>query len=135
MDSIKVSKIKSILLWTLWGSHPGACSICWYRCPFVFMIMNSFKGTVRDAGKRDFRIAGSPVSGEIVRRCFRGIFSGILATACLYWICVAGFTAVHHGLRFLSLSQVQIEDLQPPVRTDLARMSIPIHITLIPVFR
>ncbi|MBU9736794.1 carbohydrate ABC transporter permease [Diplocloster agilis] len=133
MDSIKVSKIKSILLWTL-AVILGLFYLLVSLLPFVFMIMNSFKEQFEMLVKGIFELPDhlylgnyeAVLQGNFFRYFGNSLFVLVVSLALLLFITACAS---------YPLARFKLKICSPLYALIVACMSIPIHITLIPVFK
>ena len=133
MDSVKISKIKSKLLWTL-AVILGLFYLLVSLIPFLFMIMNSFKEQFEMLVKGIFELPEhlylgnyeAVLQGNFFRYFGNSLFVLIVSLALLLFITACAS---------YPLARFRLKICSPLHALIVACMSIPIHITLIPVFK
>lgn len=133
MDQYKKSKVKKIISWTI----AMIFAIFWFvvaLLPFVFMALNSFKD------KFEMMVSGVfalPQKWDVSN--YVGVFQGnfwryFLNSVIVLAICLCLLLFISACASY-PLSRFKFKLCDPIYALIIACMSIPIHITLIPVFR
>lgn len=133
MDQYKKSKVKKIVSWTI----AMIFAIFWFvvaLLPFIFMALNSFKD------KFEMMVSGVfalPQKWDISN--YVGVFQGnfwryFLNSVIVLAICLCLLLFISACASY-PLSRFKFKLCDPIYALIIACMSIPIHITLIPVFR
>lgn len=133
MDEIRISKIKKIISWTIAFILAFICLVVSFM-PFVFMALNSFKG------KFEMLVSGVFALPESLNWSnFQEVIHGNFLKFFLNSVIVLAISLTL--LLFISacasypLSRFKFKWANPIYGIIVACMSIPIHITLIPVFK
>lgn len=133
MDSFKKSRVKSITCWTI----AFIFAIFWLIVsfmPFVFMVLNSFKEKFEMLTKGVFQLPDT-LNWSNYTEVLSGGFGGYFKNS----VIVLGISLVL--LLFIAscasypLARFKFKLAQPIYALIVACMSIPVHITLIPVFK
>ena len=133
MDQYKKSKVKKIISWTI----AMIFAIFWFvvaLLPFIFMALNSFKD------KFEMMVSGVfalPQKWDVSN--YVGVFQGnfwryFLNSVIVLAICLCLLLFISACASY-PLSRFKFKLCDPIYALIIACMSIPIHITLIPVFR
>jgi ABC-type sugar transport system, permease component len=133
MEVAKASKRKSILSWSI----AWLLGLCWTAVatlPFVFMIINSFKERFEMLTKGIFSLPDAwnlenykvIIEGNFIQYFINSVVVLVISLGILLFISACGA---------YPLSRFQFKLAKPIFALIVACMSIPIHITLIPVFK
>lgn len=133
MDSYKKSKAKSVTAWTI----AFILAIFWLAVsfmPFVFMVLNSFKEKFEMLTKGVFQLPDSlnwSNYTEVLKGGFGTYFKNsviVLAISLILLLFIAACASY-------PLARFKFKLANPIYALIVACMSIPVHITLIPVFK
>lgn len=133
MDSYKKSKVKSVTAWTV----AFILAIFWLAVsfmPFVFMVLNSFKEKFEMLTKGVFQLPDSlnwSNYTEVLKGGFATYFKNsviVLAISLILLLFIAACASY-------PLARFKFKLANPIYALIVACMSIPVHITLIPVFK
>jgi raffinose/stachyose/melibiose transport system permease protein len=133
MDKIKKSKIKKIISWTIAFIFAIICLVVSIM-PFVFMALNSFKE------KFEMLVSGVfllPVSFNLsnYKEVINGNFWRFFANSVIVLVISLTLLLFISACASYPLSRFKFKWAKPIYGIIVACMSIPIHITLIPVFK
>jgi raffinose/stachyose/melibiose transport system permease protein len=133
MNSIRTNRIRSRLLWGLAFFAAGVYLVI-SILPFIFMVLNSFKGKFEMLSKGIFVLPD--------RFDFSNYSTVLTGGFCHYFLNSVAVLAVSMCvLLFVSacasypLARFRFRFANPVYAAIVACMSIPVHITLIPIFR
>lgn len=133
MDNLKKSRIKSIVCWVF----AFILALIWLIVsflPFVFMVINSFKGKFEMLTKGVFQLPDSWYPENYIE-----VFKGNIGTYFLNSIIVLAISLtlllLISAFASYPLARFKFKLNKPIYGIIVACMSIPIHITLIPVFK
>lgn len=133
MDEIKKSRMKSIICWTAAFILATFYMVISFL-PFIFMVLNSFKEKFEMLVKGVFTLPDNFYTNnyiEVLTGNFRNFFSNsviVLAVSLFLLLMIAAFASY-------PLARFKFRLANPAYALIVACMSIPIHITLIPVFK
>lgn len=133
MDEIKKSRMKSIICWTAAFIMATFYMVISFL-PFIFMVLNSFKEKFEMLVKGVFTLPDNFYTNnyiEVLTGNFWNFFSNsviVLAVSLLLLLMIAAFASY-------PLARFKFRLANPVYALIVACMSIPIHITLIPVFK
>ena len=133
MDTIKANKRKSIIAWVV----ASILALCWMIIsilPFIFMVLNSFKEKFEMLTKGVFQLPDKLNWSNYTEVLTGGFFnyfknSVIVLTVSLLLLLFISACASYPLARF------RFKLANPIYAVIVACMSIPVHITLIPVFK
>jgi len=133
MDKYKKEKLKSRASWTaafffafIWLLVTGL--------PFVFMVLNSFKGQFEMLKKGVFQLPDSWYPENYIHVMKKGFTQYFFNSVILLAISLALLLFISACASY-PLSRMQFKLRKPIYALIIACMSIPIHVTLIPVFK
>lgn len=133
MDSYKKSKRKSIIAWTIAFILAIGAAIVSFM-PFVFMVLNSFKEKFEMLTKGVFQLPDKlnwSNYTEVLTGGFGNYFKNsviVLAVSLILLLFISACASY-------PLARFKFKMAQPIYAIIVACMSIPVHITLIPVFK
>lgn len=133
MDEIKKSRMKSIICWTAAFILATFYMVISFL-PFIFMVLNSFKEKFEMLVKGVFTLPDNFYTNnyiEVLTGNFWNFFSNsviVLAVSLFLLLMIAAFASY-------PLARFKFRLANPVYALIVACMSIPIHITLIPVFK
>lgn len=133
MDSYKKSKRKSIIAWTVAFILAIGAAIVSFM-PFVFMVLNSFKEKFEMLTKGVFQLPDKlnwSNYTEVLTGGFGNYFKNsviVLAVSLILLLFISACASY-------PLARFKFKMAQPIYAIIVACMSIPVHITLIPVFK
>lgn len=133
MDEIKKSRMKSIICWTAAFILATFYMVISFL-PFIFMVLNSFKEKFEMLVKGVFTLPDNFYTNnytEVLTGNFWSFFSNsviVLAVSLFLLLMIAAFASY-------PLARFKFRLATPVYALIVACMSIPIHITLIPVFK
>ena len=133
MDSYKKSKRKSIIAWTVAFILAIGAAIVSFM-PFVFMVLNSFKEKFEMLTKGVFQLPDKlnwSNYTEVLTGGFGNYFKNSVIVLAISLILLLFISACAS----YPLARFKFKMAQPIYAIILACMSIPVHITLIPVFK
>ena len=133
MDSYKKSKRKSIIAWTVAFILAIGAAIVSFM-PFVFMVLNSFKEKFEMLTKGVFQLPDKlnwSNYTEVLTGGFGNYFKNSVIVLAISLILLLFISACAS----YPLARFKFKMAQPIYATIVACMSIPVHITLIPVFK
>ena len=133
MDSYKKSKIKSIIAWTVAFILAIGAAIVSFM-PFVFMVLNSFKEKFEMLTKGVFQLPDKlnwSNYTEVLTGGFGNYFKNSVIVLAISLILLLFISACAS----YPLARFKFKMAQPIYAIIVACMSIPVHITLIPVFK
>lgn len=133
MDKYKKEKLKSRIAWTI-AFILAVFWACVAGVPFIYMVVNSFKGQFEMLQKGVFELPSSwaPTNYiEVIEKgFFRYFFNSVivLAVSLLLLLFIAACASY-------PLSRMEFKLRKPIYTFIIAVMSVPIHVTLIPIFK
>ena len=133
MDSYKKSKRKSIIAWTVAFILAIGAAIVSFM-PFVFMVLNSFKEKFEMLTKGVFQLPDKlnwSNYTEVLTGGFGNYFKNSVIVLAISLILLLFISACAS----YPLARFKFKMAQPIYAIIVACMSIPVHITLIPVFK
>lgn len=133
MDSYKKSKRKSIIAWTVAFILAIGAAIVSFM-PFVFMVLNSFKEKFEMLTKGVFQLPDKLNCSnytEVLTGGFGNYFKNSVIVLAISLILLLFISACAS----YPLARFKFKMAQPIYAIIVACMSIPVHITLIPVFK
>lgn len=133
MDSYKKSKRKSIIAWTVAFILAIGAAIVSFM-PFVFMVLNSFKEKFEMLTKGVFQLPDKLNCSnytEVLTGGFGNYFKNSVIVLVISLILLLFISACAS----YPLARFKFKMAQPIYAIIVACMSIPVHITLIPVFK
>ena len=133
MDSYKKSKRKSIIAWTVAFILAIGAAIVSFM-PFVFMVLNSFKEKFEMLTKGVFQLPDKlnwSTYTEVLTGGFGNYFKNSVIVLVISLILLLFISACAS----YPLARFKFKMAQPIYAIIVACMSIPVHITLIPVFK
>ena len=133
MDSYKKSKRKSIIAWTVAFILAIGAAIVSFM-PFVFMVLNSFKEKFEMLTKGVFQLPDKlnwSDYTEVLTGGFGNYFKNSVIVLAISLILLLFISACAS----YPLARFKFKMAQPIYAIIVACMSIPVHITLIPVFK
>ena len=133
MDSYKKSKRKSIIAWTVAFILAIGAAIVSFM-PFVFMVLNSFKEKFEMLTKGVFQLPDKLYWSnytEVLTGGFGNYFKNSVIVLAISLILLLFISACAS----YPLARFKFKMAQPIYAIIVACMSIPVHITLIPVFK
>ena len=133
MDSYKKSKRKSIIAWTVAFILAIGAAIVSFT-PFIFMVLNSFKEKFEMLTKGVFQLPDKlnwSNYTEVLTGGFANYFKNSVIVLAISLILLLFISACAS----YPLARFKFKMAQPIYAIIVACMSIPVHITLIPVFK
>lgn len=133
MDKYKVSKIKSRVSWTA----AVVLALVWLAVsllPFVFMVLNSMKGKFEMLSKGIFAPPDS-FNLENYVEVLKGGFWGFFLNSVIVVVISLALILFISACAAYPLSRFNFKWSGPIYAIIIAGMSVPIHVTLIPIFK
>lgn len=133
MDEIKISKVRKIISWTVAFILAIICLVVSFM-PFVFMALNSFKEKFEMLVSGVFSLPKS-FNLSNYREVLNGNFGRFFANSVIVLVISLTLLLFISACASYPLSRFRFKWANPIYGVIVACMSIPIHITLIPVFK
>lgn len=133
MDSYKKSKIKSVVAWSIAFILASFWLIVTFL-PFIFMVLNSFKGKFEMLTKGIFSLPDSWLPTNYVTVLTGGFWRFFINSVVVVAISLALLLLISAFASY-PLARFKFKLANPLYGLIVACMSIPLHITLIPVFK
>ena len=133
MDSYKKSKRKSIIAWTVAFILAIGAAIVSFM-PFVFMVLNSFKEKFEMLTKGVFQLPGK-LNWSNYTEVLTGGFGNYFKNSVIVLVISLILLLFISACASYPLARFKFKMAQPIYAIIVACMSIPVHITLIPVFK
>ncbi len=127
------SRVKSNIAWTV----AGILAVFWFMItaiPFLFMVINSFKGQFEMLQKGVFDLPDSWFPTNFIGVLENGFLSYFFNSVILLAICLTILLFITACASY-PLSRMKFKLRGPTYALIVACMSIPIHVTLIPIFK
>lgn len=133
MDKYKKEKLKSRIAWTIafilaifWASVAAV--------PFIYMVVNSFKGQFEMLQKGVFELPSSWAPTNYIEVLENGFFRYFLNSIIVLAISLILLLFISACASY-PLSRMEFKLRKPIYTFIIAVMSVPIHVTLIPIFK
>lgn len=133
MDKYKKEKLKSRIAWTIafilaifWASVAAV--------PFIYMVVNSFKGQFEMLQKGVFELPSSWAPTNYIEVLENGFFRYFLNSIIVLAISLILLLFISACASY-PLSRMEFKLCKPIYTFIIAVMSVPIHVTLIPIFK
>lgn len=133
MDSYKKSKRKSIIAWTVAFILAIGAAIVSFM-PFVFMVLNSFKEKFEMLTKGVFQLPDK-LNWSNYTEVLTGGFGNYFKNSVIVLVISLILLLFISACASYPLARFKFKMVQPIYAIIVACMSIPVHITLIPVFK
>lgn len=133
MDSYKKSKRKSIIAWTVAFILAIGAAIVSFM-PFVFMVLNSFKEKFEMLTKGVFQLPDK-LNWSNYTEVLTGGFGNYFKNSVIVLVISLILLLFISACASYPLARFKFKMAQPIYAIIVACMSIPVHITLIPVFK
>ena len=133
MDSYKKSKRKSIIAWTVAFILAIGAAIVSFM-PFVFMVLNSFKENFEMLTKGVFQLPDK-LNWSNYTEVLTGGFGNYFKNSVIVLVISLILLLFISACASYPLARFKFKMAQPIYAIIVACMSIPVHITLIPVFK
>ena len=133
MDSYKKSKRKSIIAWTVAFILAIGAAIVSFM-PFVFMVLNSFKEKFEMLTKGVFQLPDK-LNWSNYTEVLTGGFGNYFKNSVIVLVISLILLLLISACASYPLARFKFKMAQPIYAIIVACMSIPVHITLIPVFK
>jgi len=133
MNEVKTNKAKSRICWII----AWTCGLFWTvvsLLPFIFMVLNSFKEKFEMLNKGVFSLPDS-LNLENYQAVFSGNFFRYFFNSVIVLVVSLGVLLFISACASYPLARFKFKLASPIYALIVACMSIPIHITLIPVFK
>lgn len=133
MNKVKTNKAKSRMCWTI----AWICGLLWTvmsLLPFIFMVLNSFKEKFEMLNKGVFSLPDS-LNLENYKAVLSGNFFQFFFNSVVVLVVSLGVLLFISACASYPLARFKFKLASPIYALIVACMSIPIHITLIPVFK
>jgi len=133
MNKYRAEKLKSRVAWAI----AYFFAVIWLLVtgiPFVFMVLNSFKGQFEMLQKGVFQLPDSWYPENYIHVVEKGFFRYFFNSVIVLVISLAILLFISACASY-PLSRMQFKLRKPIYALIVACMSIPIHVTLIPVFK
>lgn len=133
MDRYRIEKLKSRVSWAV-AFFFAFIWLCITGLPFVFMVLNSFKGQFEMLRKGVFQLPDTWQPKNYIHVMEKGFASYFFNSVVVLVISLILLLFISACASY-PLSRMQFKLRKPIYALIIACMSIPIHVTLIPVFK